>query len=218
VDRQSRIAFVPPARVVLAVEIRLYRETLARALAASPVIDLLAVPCNRDELEVCLTETAPQVLVLDVGITDAKRIVRALAKNDQTGVVALGVRGLPDEVITLAEAGVAGYVTRDDPLDRLLAVILSVARGEMPGSPRISWHLMRRLARLAADIHDAPLGRLTVREVEILRLVEQGLQNKQIAARLSIQLATVKNHVGSILEKLEVATRGEAAAVIRRHG
>jgi two-component system, NarL family, nitrate/nitrite response regulator NarL len=203
---------------VLAAQIRLYRESLSRAFENDPAIELVGSARNCEELEICVNETHPQVLVVDTGMSGWPAIARALTQADETRVVALGVHGLADEIVTLAEAGIAGYVTRDDPLDRLVEVIVGVARGEMPCSPRISWHLMRRVARLAADVHDAPLARLTVREVEILRLIEQGLQNKQIATRLSIQLATVKNHVGSILEKLEVGTRGEAAAIIRRSG
>jgi DNA-binding NarL/FixJ family response regulator len=217
-DRGPEINLATPARVVLATEVRLYRESLSRALGSEPMIDLLASSRNSAELEACVNATRPQVVVVDTGMRGWETIARALTQADETRVVALGVNGLADEVVALAEAGVAGYVTRDDPFERLVEVIVSVAQEEMPCSPRISWHLMRRVARLAADVHDAPLGRLTAREIEILRLIEQGMQNKQIAGRLSIQLATVKNHVGSILEKLEVRTRGEAAAVIRRNG
>lgn len=203
---------------MLGAGIRLYREGLSRALSDEPAIELLATARDCEELERCLEHTHPRVLVVDAGMSGWLTIARALTQIDETRVVALGVRGMPDEVIALAEAGVAGYVTRDDPFERLVEVILSVARGEMPCSPQVSWHLMRRVARLAADVHDAPLARLTLREHEILRLIEEGLQNKEIASRLSIQLATVKNHVGNILEKLEARSRGEAAAVMRRHG
>ena len=204
-------------RLVLAAQIRLYREGLSHALAAEPAIDLLATARDSADLEEHLERARPDVLVLDTGMSGWLTHARALKEADETRVVALGVRGLPDEVVTLAEAGVAGYVTAEEPFERLVEVILSVSRDEMPCSPHVSWHLMRRVARLAPDVHDAPLARLTARELEILRLIEQGLQNKEIAIRLSIQLATVKNHVGNILEKLEARSRGEAAAVIRRY-
>lgn len=208
-----RVVREAPARLVLAAEIRLYREGLLQALAREAEVEVLATPRDRQELEDCLRSVQPEVLVIDTGWLGAAR-----ALSDQTRVVALGVRGLPDEVVMLAEAGVAGYVTREDTFARLVEVVLSVARGEMPCSPQISWHLMRRLATLAAADQSGPLARLTARELEILRLIEQGLPNKEIGRRLSIQLATVKNHVRSILDKLGVHTRGEAAAVMRRRG
>jgi DNA-binding NarL/FixJ family response regulator len=208
----------PPAQLVLAVEIRLYREGLSQALSREPEIEVLATSRNCAELEDCLRDIHPQVLVVDSGMTGWLETTHALTPPDETRVVVLGVRGVPDEVVTLAEAGIAGYVTRDEPFDRLVEVIICVARGEMPCSPQVSGHLMRRLALLAAGLHDAPLTRLTAREHEVLELIERGLQNKQIARTLSIELATVKNHVRSILDKLEVHTRGEAAAVSRRRG
>jgi len=207
------------ARLVVCAEIRLYREGLSEALSGQPAIEVLGTPRNCDELLACLEAVNPQVVVVDTAMTGWLSAARSLrSRSDPARVVALGVRGLPDEVITLAEAGIAGYVTCEDSFERLVEIVLAVARGEMPCSPRVSWHLMRRVASLAADAHDTPLARLTVREREILVLIEQGLPNKEIARRLSIQLATVKNHVRSILDKLEVHTRGEAAAVIRRRG
>ncbi len=81
-------------------------------------------------------------------------------------------------------------------------------------TPRIAALLLRRVAEAAAP-RSSGLERLTPRETEIVDLIEQGLSNKQIARRLSIELATVKNHVHNILEKLEVARRGEAVARVR---
>ena len=207
------------ARLVLAAEIRLYREGLSQALASESAIEVLATPGNCAELLACLKEVDPHVVVVDTGMTGWISVARSLRKQaGPTRLVALGVRGVPEEVVTLAEAGVAGYVTREESLERLVEVVLSVARGEMPCSPEVSWHLMRRVASLSANTPDAALARLTMREHEILRLIEHGLSNKEIACGLMIQLATVKNHVRSILGKLEVQSRGEAAAVARMRG
>ena len=193
-DVESTSASAALARLVLACEIRLYREGLSQVLAGEPEIQVLATSSSSDDLRTCMSETHPNVLLLDTGMRGWLGAARAVTAADDTRVVALGVRGTPDEVVMLAEAGVAGYVTREEPFERLVEVVLSVARGEMPCTPQVSWHLMRRVAALAAGVHDAPLARLTAREVEILRLVEQGLPNKEIGRRLSIQLATVKNH------------------------
>jgi len=119
-------------------------------------------------------------------------------------------------VIACAEAGVSGYVTREASLDELTGVVESVARGESPCSPRISALLLRRVAETAGRRTETDAARrLTRREAEIVGLIDEGLSNKQIAGRLSIELATVKNHVHSILEKLQVERRAEAAARVR---
>jgi len=107
-------------------------------------------------------------------------------------------------------------VPRDGTLADLRAVIESVARGEVVCSPRIAASLLRRIADLAAEREPPPPElRLTSREIEIVELIDQGLSNKEIAQRLSIALPTVKNHVHSILDKLHVHRRAEAAARLR---
>ena len=131
-------------------------------------------------------------------------------------MVALGVADADDHVLGCAEAGVAGYVPRDASLDDLVAVIESAFRGEAICSPRIAGSLLRRIATLAAGQNGTmPLAHLTGREREIVRLIDRGLSNKEIARDLGIEVATVKNHVHNILEKLQVRRRGEAAARMR---
>jgi DNA-binding NarL/FixJ family response regulator len=127
---------------------------------------------------------------------------------------------LPDQEDTLlewAEAGVAGLVPREASFEDLLCTVGHAVRGEFRCSPRFAGRLLQRLAqpRLAAHPPER-LSSLTARETEIIRLIDQGLSNKAIAVELGIELATVKNHVHNLLEKLHVHRRAEAAARIRR--
>jgi len=133
-------------------------------------------------------------------------------------VVTVGVRETEDDILILAEAGSAGYVLRADSLDSMRTVIEAVVRGETVCSPRTTSMLLGRVAALAAERRaSAGAVRLTAREVEILDLIEQGLGNREIAERLSIEVRTVKNHVHSIITKIGVARRGQAAAWARTH-
>ena len=118
-------------------------------------------------------------------------------------------------MIAFAEAGVAAYVTLDDPLDTLLRAIRDVALGDATFSPRIAGMVLRRVASLATERERSSrrVVHLTRREVEILELVGEGLTNKEIAAALSIELPTVKNHVHHILEKLGAGSRARAIAL-----
>ena len=98
-------------------------------------------------------------------------------------------------------------------MDDLVAVVESVARGECLLSPDIAAKLFRRVATLAREPRLEPIQEtLTARELDVLRLIDEGLSNKEIATALSIELPTVKNHVHSILEKLDVRRRTAAAA------
>ena len=204
-------------RALVVSDIRLYREGLAAALSAGGRCEVVATaPTGFAALEA--TEAhRPDVVLLDLALVDAGDAVAHLAAVDPpVKVVALGVREVPSEVIALAEAGVAGYVTRDATLEELVDVVESVARGEMVCSPRIAALLLHRVAAARGrDPRDNDL-RLTPRENEIVALIDEGLSNKQIGQRLSIEVATVKNHVHSILDKLGVEGRAAAAAHVRR--
>jgi DNA-binding NarL/FixJ family response regulator len=98
-------------------------------------------------------------------------------------------------------------------MDDLTATITSVSRDELLCSPRVAAALLRRVGALANGVRrpHATDG-LTSRECEILGLIKEGLSNKEIAVRLHIEVATVKNHVHNLLEKLQVASRAEAAS------
>ena len=101
-------------------------------------------------------------------------------------------------------------------LDELADVLRVAARGEALCSPQMIAALLRRVATLARE--NTATSALTGRELEVMALIDEGLSNKQIARRLSIELPTVKNHVHHILEKLGVQGRYEAAARLRAGG
>jgi DNA-binding NarL/FixJ family response regulator len=100
----------------------------------------------------------------------------------------------------------AGYVPRDGSLSDLVAAIESAAHGELRCSPKIAASLFQRVARLTDETRHSTAS-LTRREEEIARLIDQGLSNKQIARRLQIEVSTVKNHVHSVLKKLQATRR-----------
>ena len=139
---------------------------------------------------------------------------RAREQAPATKVVALTVADVDQEVLSCAEAGVTGFVTRDGSLADLIAAVEAAQRGELFCSPRMAASLLRRVSALAREGPSTP--RLTDRESEVLAYLERGLTNQAIAQALGIEVPTVKNHVHSILEKMRVKRRGEAASVWRR--
>jgi DNA-binding NarL/FixJ family response regulator len=202
--------------------VRFYRDGISAALSADQRFSVVGSAGDVRETLAQLDTLEPDVVLLDLAGADAPALVRALLDSAPSArVVALGVTEAEDDVLPLAEAGVAGYVTRDGTVDDLLATVESVAAGETICSPRITATLLRRVALLARDRRDrepSPERDLTSRERQVVALIDEGLSNKEIAMRLRIELATVKNHVHNILDKLHVRRRGEAAAAIRgRH-
>jgi two-component system, NarL family, nitrate/nitrite response regulator NarL len=207
-------------RVLIVDNVSLYREALASILDGEPSIDAVETADDVDEALRRLDDALPTVVLLNMATARSADVLGALVgAAPRTPVVALAVSETEDEVVACAEAGAAGYLIRQDSLAALVAVIHSVAKGETLCSPRVTATLLRRVAALASERKvQAMPARLTARERQILQLVDAGLSNKQIAHRLSIDIRTVKNHVHHILEKLQVHSRGEAAARFRAAG
>jgi DNA-binding NarL/FixJ family response regulator len=159
------------------------------------------------------------VVLLDVTGRDGAGMAHALrAAHPAAPIVALGVDECEPSIVACAEAGVAGYVTREASIRDLLSTIHSAARGELRCSPQIAAALSRRVAALAAErTAGRPYGGLSQRELDVADLLALGLSNREITARLSIELSTVKNHVHNILEKLGVRGRADVAAWARHH-
>jgi two-component system nitrate/nitrite response regulator NarL len=204
--------------VLVAVGVRLYRDAVAEILARDESIDVVGTAADPGDLFVRIAQSAPDVIVLDPALLRSPEAIQGLGSRTGIKVVVLVSSDAEPAIVASAEAGAAGFVTRDDSLADLVATILSASRGELICSPRLAGTLLRRVSTLAAERSDHSELRLTIRELEVARLVDVGLSNKQIAARLGIELPTVKHHVHHILEKLGVDRRGAAVARLRERG
>jgi two-component system, NarL family, nitrate/nitrite response regulator NarL len=204
-------------RVLVAADVRLYRDGIARVLEGREGLEVVGTAADHDEAVHLAGALDPQVVVLDLGGDEGRRTVRSLAAAaPDARVVVLAIGGEDVDVVSWAEAGVAGYVTREESVDELADAVRAAAAGELICSPRMAGVLLRRVRAIAGE----PVGGrlpLTGRELEIGVLLEQGLSNKEIAQALHIELTTVKNHVHRILGKLGATRRAEAAATIRRN-
>lgn len=204
-------------RLLIVDDCTLYRDYLAAVFAADGC-PTPSVAWDLESLLAALTENRPSLVLVNLDTRDSVMLLRAtfeicpnskvivlgMAEDDETGIVAC------------AEAGVAGYHLRTDSLSDLRALIRRVSDGETSCSPRVSAILLRRLSALATQRQ--PVAKdlvLTVREAQILRMLEMGLSNRDIADQLCIAIHTVKNHVHNLLTKLGVSTRAEAAARFR---
>ena len=205
-----------PIPVFLVADVCVYRELLVDALADQEGLEVVGgTPADIASMAIGMAE--PAVVLLDASSGSAAARVQALAAAVPAAtIVAVGIHDDEATLLELVEAGVAGYVTAEQPLEELIESVVAAANGELRCSPRVSGALARRVAALKAEL-PAERGerRLTRRQQEIARLISEGLSNKQIARRLSIEHATVKNHVHNILSKLGVSHRDDVTAFIR---
>lgn len=202
--------------VLICSPIAIYAEGLAVALELVPWLAVLGTAGDGERCLEAVRRRRPAVTLLDLETDGALPLIADLVEEDPAmKVLVLGIQEVESSVIPCAEAGVAGYVTREDSIHDLITGLGAVRRNETHCSPRTAAILLRQVrARAACGPGDAGL-RLTRREGEVLRLVGEGLSNKQIAQRLCIELPTVKNHVHHILEKLGARRRTEAVAWLR---
>jgi DNA-binding NarL/FixJ family response regulator len=195
-------------RVLVVAPGRLHREGLAMLLDHR--VEVVGAAGTSEQAIELVRATAPDAVIVDVAAGGLPAI-RPIAREAK--VVALGPWSDGRLVVACAEAGVAAYADVDASVDALHDVLDGAARGEFLCPPPLASTLLDALARGAP-----PSPHLTPRESEIIALVDEGLSNKAIAARLQIRIATVKNHIHNVLEKLQVDGRAAAAARAREAG
>ena len=211
------VGLLRDARVLVVDDCTLYRDYLAAVLAAHGAL-APGVAWDVPSLIASFDATLPRVILLNMTTRESAMLLRqALKLGSHVRVIVLGVSEHDEsEIVACAEAGVAGYHLRNESLQDLIVLIHKVAGGESLCSPKVSAILLRRLSALASQRQPAAKELvLTAREIQILRMLELGLANRDIAERLCIAVHTVKNHVHSLLTKLGVSSRAQAAALAR---
>jgi two-component system nitrate/nitrite response regulator NarL len=203
-------------RVLVASHIRLYREGLERVLQESPEFALVGTAGSAAAAVEQTQKLSADVALLDMAMSGAFSVAKQVARiAGAPKVVALGMPEDETQVLSCAQIGIAGYVTRDGSVDDVIAAIKAAARGEVHCSPKIAGSLFRRIAALSSErARGTSPSLLTAREAQILKLLQQGMSNKMISRALGIELPTVKNHVHSILAKLRIHRRAEAISLL----
>jgi len=173
----------------------------------------------RDAIEEA-ERTRPDVVVMDVRLADgsgieATREIRA--RRPETQVIMLTSFADDEALFASIMAGASGYVLKQVKSGELIRAIRTVGRGESLLDPAVTKPVLDRLRKGKHLIRDEKLARLSPQEERILEAVANGKTNKEIGQELHLAEKTVKNYVSSILSKLEVARRAEAAAYLARH-
>lgn len=213
-----------PIRVLLADDHALFREGLASIIASQP--DMIVVGEADDGLEALVKaqELKPDLILMDVtmpggGGLEATRKIKAALPD--TVIVVLTVHSDDEKLFEAIKNGAQGYLLKSIRSETMLELIRGALRGEAAITPVLAGQMLdefRRLSRNAPDDEDGPVETLTFREQEILAQVATGATDKEIADQFSISVYTVKSHIRSILAKLHVNSRYEAARYARYKG
>jgi DNA-binding NarL/FixJ family response regulator len=207
-------------RVVVVDDHELFRGGLVGLLQERgfDVVGEAALAANGIQL---VLDLSPDVVLMDLnmpGMSGIEATQRLTAAAPLVRVVVLTVMATERNVMDVVLAGACGYLLKDAPIDQIVEGIRAAARGESLISPSVASQLMRRL-REPQNVEPALASAdLTPRELEVLELLSRGMDNPQIAKTLFLSQHTVKNHVSSILVKLQVQNRIQAAVRAVRSG
>jgi DNA-binding NarL/FixJ family response regulator len=203
-------------RVLLVNEIPLVANVIAATLEDEEDIRVVGTATAAEQALTLAPKCDVALVSTRLPDSGALDLIPALTRTfPEVRVLALGLAESEAEILEYIEAGAFGYVLKDDSVDELLTNVRAAYRGEALVSPEIAAALMTRVSELAqvfAESAAVPESvELTPREREVLTLIRKDLSNQEIADQLVIEVGTVKNHVHSILKKLNVSSRQDAA-------
>ncbi|MGB8265737.1 MAG: response regulator transcription factor [Candidatus Velthaea sp.] len=208
-----------PITLVLIEDHALTRAGLRTALEASGDVRVLAEAVDGPSGEAAVLAQRPAVAVIDIGLPggDGIELTRRLkTARPELRVVILTMHELDDEVLAALAAGADAYCVKSSDATTVLDAVRIVAGGGAYFDARIAHVVLRRLG--AHPTPEPGAGTLTPRELDVLRLISQGVGNAEIAERLHLGLGTVKGHISDILFKLSAADRTQAAVNALRRG
>ncbi len=209
-------------RVLLCDDQWLVCEGLEAILSTDPEIEVVGVAHDGLEALEMIPVTRPDVLLMDLkmpgmnGVQATRKISEAFP---QVRVLVLTTYAADEWVFDAIRSGAAGYLLKGTPREGLIAAVKGTAAGETHVDPAVAGKLFKQIAREGAPgAKTAILEALSGRELDVLQLLAQGFSNGEIAQRLYLSEGTVRNYVSSILAKLEVADRTQAAILALRCG
>ena len=203
-------------RVLVVDDHALFRRGLEMVLAQEPDIDVVGEAGDGAEAVELARELTPDVVLMDVRMPRRGGIEACTGIKDvspSTKIVMLTISDEEADLYEAIKAGASGYLLKEISIDEVASAVRAVHGGQSLISPSMASKLLTEFASLIKkgdERQQIPVPRLTERELEVLKLVAKGLNNRAIAEQLFISENTVKNHVRNILEKLQLHSRMEA--------
>jgi two-component system NarL family response regulator len=202
----------------------LFRRGLEMVLEGEPDIELVGQAGDGAEAVKIAAEVLPDIVLMDIRMPRSNGIEACRAMKEaapSTKIVILTISDEEEDLFEAIRAGASGYLLKDIPLDEVADTVRAVYGGQSLINPSMAAKLLTEFASMAKRddeerVQEVPAPRLTEREMQVLKLVARGMNNRDIAKELFISENTVKNHVRNILEKLQIHSRMEAVMVAVR--
>jgi NarL family two-component system response regulator LiaR len=210
-----------PIRLLLVDDHAIIRQGIKALLRARPEIEVVGEAGSGEEGVALCEQHAPDVVLLDLvmpgigGVEAARRIKLA---SPRTHVIVLTSYHEDEHILPAIRAGALSYLLKDIPPEELVEAIRKAARGEATLSSQVATLLMQALQGTSVNTSAPQPPPLSQRELEVLRLIAEGLANTEIAEKLFVSETTVKSHVSNILGKLHLADRTQAAVYAWKQG
>jgi DNA-binding NarL/FixJ family response regulator len=212
---------VSAIRVLVADDQSMIRAGFRLLLAREPDIDVIAEAANGVEAVQQAARFSPTVVLMDIRMPELDGIQATrhiLAADPSARILILTTFDLDEYVYEALQAGASGFVLKDDPPEQLIAALRTVAAGDALLSPAVTKAVIKKFAELPRPVRPKAVDELTARELDIFRLIAEGLSNGEISARLFISDTTVKTHVTHILQKLGLRDRVQAVVLAYQTG
>lgn len=212
---------VVPLRVLIVDDHPMFRMGLAAALAEMDGIELVGQAETADAVEALVDATQPDVVLLDVRLPDGSglEVNRGLAERHPTvRVILLTMSEDHETVLTALRDGARGYLVKGTGPDRVEHALRSVMAGDVVLNHDVAQAVSELAHARTRSTRNRPFPTLTDRELDILELIAQGLDNQTIARRLVLNPKTVRNHVSNVLTKVHATDRSNAIVLARQAG
>jgi DNA-binding NarL/FixJ family response regulator len=203
-------------RVLIADDHPIVREGLSATLSAEPDMTVVGEATNGIEAVEMSLATKPDVILIDLRmpvLDGATAMQRIRAQNRAVKFIVLTTYDTEEYVFKAIQAGAQSYLLKDVPSDEIVEAIRNIVSGKSVIEPAIANRVLERFSQMMSQV--SQLRVLSDREIEVLKLMAKGEYNREIAATLSISESTVKTHIQSIFQKLDVKSRTEAIAKAR---
>lgn len=208
--------------IIIADDHPLLRQALREVLEREPDFEIIAEAEDGEEAIKMADKYLPRIVIMDINMPklnglEAMKIIKE--KHPEIVILALTVHTDDEYILEILQAGAAGYLVKSVYGDEIVQAIRAVASGDVVLSPSVSKNLLRHAAKYSTKPVALEHGeKLTIRELEILKLTAQGRSNKEIADILGLNLRTIKGHLTEVFSKLHVGSRTEAVIAALKLG
>jgi DNA-binding NarL/FixJ family response regulator len=208
-------------KIIICDDQAIIRDGLEMLLKLEPDIDVVGIAEDGAAAVEMAVQKTPDLVLMDLKMpimngVEATRQIRT--RCPEAKVLVLTTYDDDEWVFDAIQAGASGYLLKDAPRDEVLKAIRGTVAGKTYLDPSVAGKILRQASNHQTQPTTLIISKLTDREIEVLRLLANGLSNTDIADRLCLSEGTVRNHVSSILAKLDVSDRTQAAVIAIQHG